>query len=117
MIKGYEKDLALIYPLSEDHSVLRRSIVPSLLNVAAYNQARKISDLAFFEIGKRYYHIDVLKPENIREEMLVSGYLNGKAANTSWKGNPEVIDFLIKLIDEITTKYKNKSSRRYNRIN
>ena len=53
-----QKDLALIYPLSEDHSVLRRSIVPSLLNVASYNQARKINDLAFFEVGKRYYYIN-----------------------------------------------------------
>ena len=88
-----QKDLALIYPLSEDHSVLRRSLVPSLLNVASYNQARKINDLAFFEIGKRYYYVDDLNPESIREEMLVSGYLNGKAGNTSWKGSPEVIDF------------------------
>ena len=88
-----QEDLKLIYPLSEDHSVLRRSLIPSLLNVAGYNQARKINDLAFFEVGKRYYHVDELKPENIKEEMLLSGYLNGKVAGTSWKANQEVVDF------------------------
>lgn len=95
IIKNEEQnDLALIYPLSEDHSVLRRSLVPSLLNVASYNQARKINDLAFFEVGKRYYYINEdLKPENIKEEMMLTGYLCGKGAGTTWKANLETIDF------------------------
>ena len=89
-----QQDLKLIYPLSEEHSVLRRSLIPSLLTVASYNQARKMNDLAFFEIGKKYYHVtEELKPETIKEEMLLGGYLNGKATGTSWKGNVEVVDF------------------------
>ena len=89
-----QNELKLVYPLSEEHSVLRKSLVSSLLNVASYNQARKISDLAFFEVGKRYYYEnDELNPSNIKEDMMVAGYLCGKAGGTTWKGNLEVVDF------------------------
>ena len=104
-----QKDLTLIYPLSEDHSVLRKSLIPSLLNVASYNQARKINDLAFFEVGKRYYYQgEELIPGCTKEEMMVACYLNGKAAGCSWKGNVEVVDFYyVKgLIEELFSTLK-----------
>ena len=92
--EGIQNDVKLVYPLSEDHSVLRKSLVPSLLNVASYNQARKINDLLFFEIGKKYYNTEEeVTPESVKEELVLAGYLNGKAANTTWKANPEIVDF------------------------
>lgn len=91
---GVQNDVKLIYPLSEEHSVLRKSLIPSLLNVASYNQARKIFDLSFFEMGKKYYNaLEHLDASGMQEELVLAGYLNGKAPNTSWKVNQEEIDF------------------------
>ena len=83
------KPISLIYPITEEHSVLRRTLIPSLINVAAYNNARKISDLTIFEIGKRYFK---LENENV-EQTCVSGYLSGVVNSTLWKNNLEQVDF------------------------
>ena len=83
------KPISLIYPITEEHSVLRRSLIPSLIKVASYNNARKISDLTIFEIGKRYYK---LEEENV-EQTCVSGYLSGLVNSTLWKNETEQVDF------------------------
>jgi phenylalanyl-tRNA synthetase beta chain len=46
--------IRLLLPLSEERSVLRTSLLPSLLEVIQYNVNRKNSDLQLFEIGKTY---------------------------------------------------------------
>jgi phenylalanyl-tRNA synthetase beta chain len=42
---------ALENPLSEDQSLLRTTLLGSLLDVAAHNSARGMADLRFFEVG------------------------------------------------------------------
>jgi phenylalanyl-tRNA synthetase beta chain len=44
-------------PMSEERSVLRTALIPSLLEAAAYNLSRKTNDVALFEIGS-VYHTD-----------------------------------------------------------
>lgn len=46
--------ISLASPMSEDRKYIRSSILPSLLESIAYNQARSIKDLAFFEISNVY---------------------------------------------------------------
>lgn len=84
-----QKTIELLHPMSEDHSVLRKTLLSSLIDVVKYNQARKLSDNAFFEIAKKYYRID----EQTYEETLLSGIINGNIPNTLWKGQPEKVDF------------------------
>ena len=47
----------LALPMSEDRSVLRTSLLPQLLETAAYNRNRKNDDVAIFEIGS-VFHTD-----------------------------------------------------------
>jgi phenylalanyl-tRNA synthetase beta chain len=47
--------VALANPMSEDHALLRTSLVASLLDVAAHNVARGAKDLRLFERGAIYY--------------------------------------------------------------
>ena len=55
------KDIVeLAAPMSEDHKYVRDSILPSLLECVAYNQARSIKDIALFEISN-VYGLDVYK--------------------------------------------------------
>lgn len=51
MIEGL---VTLDNPLTEEFSVLRRSLLPSLLGVAARNIERGLKDVNVFEVGKRY---------------------------------------------------------------
>lgn len=44
----------LAAPMSEDRKYVRDSILPSLLECVAYNQARSIKDIALFEISNVY---------------------------------------------------------------
>ncbi|MEA4115708.1 phenylalanine--tRNA ligase subunit beta [Mycoplasma sp. 744] len=48
---NFEKDIKLSTFVSLEREMIRNSIVPSLLEVAEYNNKRKINQLNFFEIG------------------------------------------------------------------
>lgn len=41
----------LLNPLSEDRKIVRRSLIPSLIDVVSYNYARQSRDFAFFEMS------------------------------------------------------------------
>lgn len=46
--------IALAAPMSEERSMIRTSILPSLLGSVAYNQNRAMKDVAFFELSSVY---------------------------------------------------------------
>ncbi len=46
--------VALMSPLSEERSVTRKSIIPNLLQVVAYNQAHAQKNVLLFELSKTY---------------------------------------------------------------
>ena len=48
------KNLVLPNPMSVDKSVIRTSLLASLLNVYEYNKARKVEDIFLYEIAKTY---------------------------------------------------------------
>ena len=85
----YQETIALSHPMSEEHSVLRKSLLPSLIQVVKYNEARKMTNNAFFEIAKKYYTYQ----NTTYEENLLSGIINGETPKTMWKGCPEMVDF------------------------
>ncbi len=87
--KENETTIALSHPMSEEHAVLRKSLISSLVEVVAYNQARKITDNAFFEIGKKYYRIG----EDTFEETVVSGIINGRVPGHPWSNETKTVDF------------------------
>lgn len=45
----------ILNPLGEDYALLRQSILPHLLSVAAENQSRKNGDVKLFEISKTFF--------------------------------------------------------------
>ncbi|MFC4601661.1 phenylalanine--tRNA ligase subunit beta [Cohnella hongkongensis] len=87
------RPIALAMPMSEERSVLRTTLLPSLLEAAVYNVNRKNHDIALFEIGN-VYHTDEekltrLPNEKPRAALLLSG--NRRAA--SWNRSAESVDF------------------------
>lgn len=90
-------NIELLMPLTSDHKVLRKGLIPSLIDVCCYNSARKMKDVNIFEIGKAYY----LKNNEYNEEETLGILMTNEFSNTLWQGKLEKVDFyLIKGIAE-----------------
>lgn len=84
-------DIELLYPLSNDRRILRRSLVPSLLENVSYAYNRKIKDIQIFEVGKTYSQIG---DEYYEEEYLAIAIAN-QFSDTLWQGKTEKADFYL----------------------
>ena len=62
-------------PLTEDKSIMRYSLIPSLLKVADYNISRNIKDVNIFETSKVYYIEDGYKEENKLSILMTGNYI------------------------------------------
>lgn len=81
--------IKLSHPMSEERSVLRKSLIPSLVEVVKYHEARKITDNMFYEIGKRYHS----EGEETFEENLLAGILEGDTTRNKWNTSKSPVDF------------------------
>ena len=88
-----KENIVLLMPLTEDHKVLRHSLLPSMLEIAKYHFSRKMKDIAFFELGKIYYQTNSL--ENKKEKVYLSGCLANQFTSTEWNGKIENVDFYL----------------------
>ena len=114
LFKEDQENIVLPNPMSTDKSVIRTSILPSLLNAYDYNKARKVKDINIYEISKVY---DI----NYNEEIKVSGLMKGNYITNNWNNSNIKIDFyLVKGIIENILNYlgfKNRYSFEVDKIN
>ena len=81
-----QKDIVeLAAPMSEDHKYVRDSILPSLLECVAYNQARSIKDIALFEISNVY------GKGHVEERLAVAA--SGALQENRWQNYRVEVDF------------------------
>jgi phenylalanyl-tRNA synthetase beta chain len=78
-------------PLSEDLSVMRTSLIPSLLGAVARNQAHRNMDIRLFETGAVFYQVggEGLLP---RQEQRVAAVWTGARHQPSWAWGKEKAD-------------------------
>jgi phenylalanyl-tRNA synthetase beta chain len=81
--------IAVLNPITNDHSVLRTNLAVSMLPVILVNQNRKQPDLKLFEIGKVYWKDNGQPRENYRLCIAVTG----SRQTRSWGTRPEPVDF------------------------
>jgi len=84
-----ESRVSLAMPISLDRAHLRKSLIPSLLEVVAYNKARQMKDVFIYEIGKTH----VKMGDDYLEKMAVAGALTGEIVTNRWQSKVEQIDF------------------------
>ena len=94
-------------PLSNDKSVLRTSILPSLFNTYKYNKTHKIDDILIYEISKVYYN----DKDEYKEESKVAGLLSGNYMNNGWGNSLRVDFYLVKGIVENLLDYMGLRNR------
>ena len=84
-----DRNLVLIpNPMSSDRSSLRKTMIPSMLDVIKYNKSRGLKDINIYEISKVFY--DDFKEENHIAVALYGNYISNK-----WQGINVKNDFYV----------------------
>ncbi|TJY41011.1 phenylalanine--tRNA ligase subunit beta [Cohnella pontilimi] len=87
------RPIELAMPMSEERSVLRTVMLPSLLEAASYNLSRKNNDLALFEIGSVYHSDEPVLTRLPREKPRLALLLTGHVRSAGWNRKAEPADF------------------------
>jgi phenylalanyl-tRNA synthetase beta chain len=87
------RPITLAMPMSEERSVLRTVLLPSLLEAASYNLSRKNNDLALFEIGNVYHTDEAVLTRLPREKPRLALLLAGNVRTAEWNRKAEPADF------------------------
>ena len=107
-----KKQIVLPNPISSDKSVIRTTLLPSLLETYNYNKKRHVNDVNIYEIANTYY-------DEYVEETKISGLMSGNYVTNSWNNSSIKVDYyLIKGVIEDLFNYlglKNRYS--YERLN
>ncbi|HOC97626.1 MAG TPA: phenylalanine--tRNA ligase subunit beta [Bacilli bacterium] len=92
------EELKVLQPLSSEHEYLRQNLAVGLVQTAKYNQARRESNLALFEIGKVYYKLE----EESKEREHLGILLSGKFIDGLWNKSADLKNnfYLLKSILE-----------------
>ena len=105
MFRYEDKDqVVLPNPLSQDKSVVRTSILPSLYNTYKYNKSHKIDDILIYEISKTY-------DKEYNEESKIAGLLFGNYISNGWNNTMKVDFYLVKGIVENLLDYMGFKNR------
>jgi len=81
--------LKLLNPLTEEQSVMRQSLIPSLLQTLQYNVNHNNNDIKIFEVGRVF----VSSGKENEERELISGLMSGLRYGEVWNASRESIDF------------------------
>lgn len=85
--------IELMNPLSDEFKVMRTSMLPGMLNTAAYNQSRQADSVKIFEIGKVFLPKALPLKELPEEKQVLCAVLTGRRSNLNWTENKDEVDF------------------------
>ncbi len=90
MRKSFTTKLA--WPMTQDHSILRMNVLSGLLDDVAFNNARKVSDIALYEQGRVFYKdtADQVRPQEVEH---LAGVVSGHLIKSTWDHKAEPVDF------------------------
>ena len=91
-------------PMSVDKSIVRTTLIPSLMNVYEYNKARGVKDINIYEIAKTY-------DDKYNELTKVCGLMSGSYITNSWKKDLEVDFYVVKGVVENLLDFMGYNSR------
>ncbi len=99
-----KENVVLPNPMSMDKSIIRSTILPSLLSIYEYNKSRKVNDVLLYEISKVY-------DSNYEEDTKIAILMKGNYITNSWAGNSKVDFYLVKGIVENVLDYLGLKNR------
>ena len=87
------EQVVLPNPMSIDKSIVRTTLIPSLMNVYEYNKARGVKDINIYEIARTY-------DKKYDELTKIAGLMSGSYITNSWKKDLTVDFYVVKGIVE-----------------
>ncbi len=100
-----KEQIVLPNPMSIDKSVVRTSLISSLINIYDYNKARKVNDVCLYEISKTYNTA-------LEEDTKVAILMKGNYLTNNWQNIKVKVDFyLVKGIVENLFDYLGLKNR------
>jgi len=87
----FYKDRKLVLvpnPMSQDRSALRKTMIPSMLEVIKYNKSRGLKDINIYETSKVFY-------DDFKEENHLAVALFGNYISNLWQGKVVKNDFYV----------------------
>ena len=97
-LAGNAQPIRLLNPIASQMSVMRSSLLGSLLQVLQFNQARKASRVRVFELGRVFLR-DATVPNSdttvagFHQPMRVAGLISGSADALQWGRKEQAVDF------------------------
>jgi phenylalanyl-tRNA synthetase beta chain len=91
---GFGNDMepvTLLNPISEDMTVMRKSILPGLFHVLRTNLSRRIDEVRLYETGRVF--LPVTEDELPEERQYLAGVMSGVRSAKTWYRNAELGDF------------------------
>jgi phenylalanyl-tRNA synthetase beta chain len=90
---GRALGIALKNPISAELSVMRTTLVPSLLRNAAHNRRQRVEDVRLYEIASVYHPHPDPKERPSAESVEVAGVLSGRRSPVGWAVGGDRVDF------------------------
>ena len=97
-----ENAVKVMNPVSEEHTMLRQSLTPSILNCMKYNYDNGQKNFWAYEIGKTYLKVGEADEKNsgVKETNVLGGILTGEVENSKWQKTAPLDFFTVKGILE-----------------
>ena len=97
-LAGNPNPIKLLNPIASQMSVMRTSLLGSLLQVVKFNTDRKADRVRVFELGRVFLRDASVKDsdstvEGLNQPMRVSGVAYGPVTTTTWGGKVRNVDF------------------------
>jgi phenylalanyl-tRNA synthetase beta chain len=97
-LAGNPNPIKLLNPIASQMSVMRTSLLGSLLQVVKFNTDRKADRVRVFELGRVFLrdasvHNSDTTVEGLNQPMRVSGVAYGPVTTTTWGGKVRNVDF------------------------
>lgn len=103
---NYNKEKAVYVqnPASEDYTMLRQTLMASVLQCLKYNYDNGQKDFWAYEIGRSYVKISEPdeKHSGVKETQILAGVITGNIQNSIWQNTGEVDFYTVKgIVDKI----------------
>lgn len=94
---------------SSDHTLMRQSLLPNIIEVAKFNQAQGNEDVWIYELGRTYFRLGKANVKNsgVAERLCLGGLITGSASLGEWYRKEPADFYLLKGILENLFGYLN----------
>ena len=111
-----EQAIKVTNPQSDEHTMLRQSLIPSIIQVVKHNFGNAQKNLRLYEIGKTYFfkgNVDKKNP-GTEEKRTLAGVITGNINASIWQPPKETDFYTLKgVIEDLLREFKLENRAEY----